>query len=235
MDSSLAVIIAAAGTGSRMEAGINKQFLLIDGKPMLAHTLDVFEKTDLVNEIVIVAHQDEIEYCTKEIVECFNYQKVAHVIPGGETRQDSVWEGLQRLSEQTNYVAVHDGARPFASSTLLKNLLTEAIQWGAAIPGIQSRDTLKMIDRDFFVSQTLDRSIIWAIQTPQVFNYQELKSAYESALQDGLQATDDATLFETYIGRVKIVAGENDNFKITTPDDLIRADYLAKQLKSLRR
>ncbi len=227
MVNNLRVVIAAAGTGSRMKSSINKQYMLLNSRPILSYSLDVFEKFEVVDEIVIVAHSRDVEYCEKEIVDKFGYRKVKKVIPGGEQRQDSVWAGLLQLNrDTTDYVAVHDGARPLLTSALLSNLITGAAKWGAAIPGIYVRDTLKMVGQDGFVDHTLDRSRVVFVQTPQIFNFKKIYQAYEMALKEGFTGTDDASLFEKYMGRVKVVPGNYRNLKITTPEDLIIAQAL---------
>lgn len=227
MVNNLRVVIAAAGTGSRMKSRINKQYMLLNSRPILSYSLDVFEKYEAVDEIVIVANPRDTEYCEKEIVKKFGYRKVKKVIPGGEQRQDSVWAGLMQLNrDTTDYVAVHDGARPLLTSALISDLIRQAEEWGAAIPGVYVRDTLKMVDRDGFVGNTLDRSSTVFIQTPQVFRFQEIYQAYKMALEEGFKSTDDAALFEKYIGRVKVVPGNYNNLKITTPEDLIIAQSL---------
>ncbi|CFX03787.1 Nucleotide-diphospho-sugar transferases [Syntrophomonas zehnderi OL-4] len=226
MASNLRVVIAAAGQGSRMKTRVNKQFILLKTHPVLAYSLDFFEKQDMVDEIVVVTSEKEVDYCQREIVDKFRYRKVSAVLPGGRERQDSVWEGLKHLSPDTDFVAVHDGARPLLSSDVLQRLLNEAREWGAAIPGVASKDTLKMVDKDSFVRQTIDRSMVYSIQTPQVFLYSELREAYQLAYEENYYATDDAALFEKYIGRVKVVAGDYNNIKITTPEDLMIARSL---------
>ncbi|MDD3268077.1 MAG: 2-C-methyl-D-erythritol 4-phosphate cytidylyltransferase [Syntrophomonadaceae bacterium] len=228
MDDNLRVVIAAAGAGSRMGKKINKQYMLLKSRPLLTYSLDVFEKSPLVEEIVIVAHPQEIEYCEREIVKKYGYKKVNSVVAGGKERQDSIWAGLKQLGSDTAYVAVHDGARPFISSVLIEELLQEAKEWGAAIPGVAVKDTLKHVDRDGFVRQTLDRASIIAVQTPQIFKYAELCEAYANAYEEGLIVTDDAGLFEKYIGRVKVVTGDYFNIKITTPEDMLIAKSLIK-------
>ena len=233
MANNLRVVIAAAGSGKRMGSKINKQYMLLKGKPILAYSLDIFEAFGLVDDIVIVAHPREIEYCEKEVVEKFGYTKVRRGIPGGEQRQDSVWAGLKELDHTTCFVAVHDGARPLLTGGLISELLKEAEEWGAAIPGVRARDTLKMVDRDNFVGQTLDRTGVVAVQTPQIFNYKELTRAYEFAYEEDFVATDDAALFEKYIGRVKVVPGNHDNLKITTPEDIIIAESILKDKVSV--
>ncbi len=229
MASNLKVVIAAAGLGSRMGQKINKPYLTLLSKPVLAYSIDVFEAYPKVDEIVVVAHLDEIDYCQREVIERYGYQKVAKVVPGGATRQDSVLEGLHSLGPETTYVAVHDGARPLISPALIGRLMEAAQAWGAAIPGIMARDTLKTLSPDGFVAQTLDRALIASIQTPQVFRYQELVQAYEQAARDDLAGTDDASLYEAYIGRVKLVPGEVENIKMTTQEDMLLAEaYLQR-------
>lgn len=230
MVNNLRVVIAAAGSGSRMGGKINKQYILLKSRPLLAYSLDVFEKMELVDEIVIVAQAREIEYCEREVVKRFSYQKVSRVVAGGLERQDSIWAGLEELNSNTDFVAVHDGARPFVTSELIEEVLKEAVRWGAAIPGVAVRDTLKQVDRDNFVRQTLDRSSVFAIQTPQIFRYCELHKAYEYAREQRVKATDDASLFEKYIGRVKVVPGDYRNLKITTPEDLAIARTILDSL-----
>lgn len=229
MVNNLRVVIAAAGSATRMRSKINKQYLLLKSKPVLTYSLDAFEQYELVDQIVVVANPEEVDYCEREIVKKYGYRKVSGVIPGGRQRQDSVWEGLKHLGEDTDLVAVHDGARPLMSYRMLKELMHEAEEWGAAVPGVKAKDTLKFVDRDDFVRQTLDRTTVVAIQTPQIFKYSELRSAYRLAQEEGFRATDDAAIFENYIGRVKVVPGEYSNIKITTPEDLKIAEVLLRE------
>lgn len=226
MADGLAVVVAAAGTGSRMGGKIKKQFLLLNSKPVLYYSLKVFEEMDLVDEVILVTHSQELDYCKKEIVEKFGFGKVKAVVAGGATRQQSVWNGLQSLIKEPHIVAIHDGARPLVTEALILVLLKAAREWGAAIPGVPIRDTVKMVDGDGFVVRTLDRSVIMGIQTPQAFNYKELVKAYQMAGEEQFEASDDASLFERYIGRVKVVAGDYANLKITTREDLIITEGL---------
>jgi len=228
MVNNLRVVIAAAGKGSRMKSGINKQYMLLNSRPILSYSLDFFEKLDIVEQIVVVTGEHELDYCEQEVIKRFKYNKVSAVLPGGKERQDSVLIGLHKLGPDTDLVAVHDGARPLLSSGLFFRLFKQAEEWGAAIPGIPSKDTLKMVDGESFVRQTLDRTSVYAIQTPQIFKYAELMTAYQKAYEENFQGTDDASLFERYIGRVRVVEGEYNNLKITTPEDLIIAEALLK-------
>lgn len=229
MVDNLRVVVAAAGKGSRMGSSLNKQYLLLNGWPVLSYSLDFFERLRVVSQIVVVCAANEVDYCQQEVVKRFNFNKVTAVVPGGQERQDSVWLGLQQLPRDTDLVAVHDGARPLLSAEVIARLVAEAKEWGAAIPGIPSKDTVKLGDRDGFVRQTLDRTSVYAIQTPQVFNFNELLTAYREAREEGFLGTDDASLFERYIGRVKIVTGDYNNIKITTPEDMIVAAALLKR------
>ena len=229
MVSKLRVIIAAAGQGNRMQSSTNKQYLLLNERPVIAYSLDFFDKLDVVDEIVVVTGEKELDYCENEIIKRFKYNKVSAVLPGGAERQDSVWAGLTKLGSDTELVAVHDGARPLLSLAVFLRLLEAAEQWGAAIPGVVCKDTIKVVDKDGFVSQTPDRSTLFAIQTPQVFRYDQLLAAYRQAYQDDFRGTDDAALFEHYIGRVKVVEGDFNNLKITTPGDLVLAKALLGQ------
>ncbi|HWQ76924.1 MAG TPA: 2-C-methyl-D-erythritol 4-phosphate cytidylyltransferase [Syntrophomonas sp.] len=220
MADNLRVVIAAAGQGSRMGSKTNKQFMILNSKPVITYSLDFFEKQEEVDEIVVVTSARELEYCRTEIVEKNRYRKVSTVLVGGQQRQDSVWTALQYLDQATDFVAIHDGARPLLSADVMARLLKAAEEWGAAIPGVPSRDTIKMVNKDSFVRQTLDRNVIFSIQTPQVFKFSELYTAYKYAAEEGFYATDDSALFERYVGQVKVVEGDYDNIKITTPLDL---------------
>ncbi len=226
MDKSLQVVIAAAGLGSRMNSELNKQYMLIKGRPVLAYSLDRFEEHTAVDSIVVVANSNEVQFCEKEIINKYGYKKVAGVIPGGKQRQDSVWSGLNAFEHRTGLVAIHDGARPLLTGKLLEDLLLAAKKWDAAVPGVPARDTLKTIDEEGFVINTLDRSRIIAVQTPQIFKFKLLWRAFQMAYAEGVYGTDDASLFERYVGRVKIVKSDNRNLKITTSEDLSIAETL---------
>jgi len=229
LDSSgLKVIIAAAGQAVRMGGRINKPYLEVNNYPVLAYSLRFFEDFRFCDEVVIIAAEGELEYCRRNIVEKYNFAKVAAVLPGGRERQDSIWVGLKFLQNRNcSLVAVHDSARPLLSLTLMEELINEAIKWNAAIPGVRVKDTIKLVDKNNFVLSTPDRKALYAVQTPQVFNYQQLYNAYVRAEQDNYKGTDDAMLYEKYIGKVKVVETGHNNPKITTPDDLIIVKALA--------
>lgn len=230
MPDRLRVVVAAAGTGSRMGMATNKQYLLLNAKPVLSYCLDFFESLAVVDQVVVVCRADEQDYCRKEIIAPYGYRKVTAVLAGGPERQDSVWNGLISLPPDTGLVAVHDGARPLLSKSMFDRIIKAAQRWGAAVPGIPPKDTLKSVDGDQFVRQTLDRGSIVAVQTPQIFGFGDLLQAYRRAQEEGFRGTDDASLFERYIGRVKVVAGDYRNLKITTPEDLALAEVLLHSL-----
>lgn len=225
MANNLTVVIAAAGTGSRMKSKINKQYISLRGKPVLYYSLNCFSQMEQVQDIVVVAHPDEVDHCRISIVEKYQFPRV-NVIPGGASRQESVQAGLEFLDVETSYVAVHDGARPLIEPELVLKVFQEAKKHGAAIPATMATDTMKVIDKDGFVIKTLDRRTLISVQTPQIFNYAHLLQAYERAAKDNFTGTDDASLYEKYIGRVKTLIGDSPNLKITSPEDLIIAEQL---------
>lgn len=222
----LMVIIAAAGTGSRMQSNINKQYMLLNNRPVLYYAVQTFSQISQVKEIVIVAHPDEVEYCSEYVVKRYEFTKVTEVIAGGETRQDSVVLGLQALQANLPYVAIHDGARPLVRPESILEVFSEAIVNGAAILGTFATNTMKLVDEDNYVFETLDRSKLVAVQTPQIFDYAKLIKAYELAKRDNFVGTDDASIYEKYIGKVKVVIGDNTNIKITNPEDISIAEQL---------
>lgn len=217
----VSVIIPAAGQSRRMGLGTNKQFLTLKGKPVLAHTLAVFENCLAVQEIIIVAAEGEEEYCRREIIENHSFSKVSQVITGGKERQDSVYQGILALSPDTEIVIVHDGARPFLTAELINRSIEHCLETGAAIVAVPVKDTIKIVNGEQTVENTPPRHTLWAVQTPQTFRYSLLKEAHDRAKMQGFLGTDDASLVERLGGQVKVVLGSYENLKITTPEDLI--------------
>jgi 2-C-methyl-D-erythritol 4-phosphate cytidylyltransferase len=227
----LSVIIPAAGMGKRMGGDVNKQFMLLAGVPILVHTLRIFQECERVERIVVVTSQHSIEK-VNGYVHKWNLSKIVNVIVGGEHRQDSVSKGLQDLSRFENtIVMIHDAVRPCVRSSDILAVADAAAEFGAAVVGVQPKDTIKTSRDGFFYSETLDRAILWAVQTPQAFQWKVFQEASLQARKDSFYGTDDAQLVERLGFRVKIVPGCTDNIKVTTPGDLDLAERLVKKRK----
>lgn len=210
-----------------MGSARSKQFMDLCGKPMLAVTLERFQKCALVDGIVVVVSQQNVDYCAREIVERFELTKVAEVIAGGEWRQESVSKGIEAVSNSSKWILVHDGVRPLVSAELIERIITAAQTYRAVIPGIPVKDTLKTIDSQGKVLKTVERRAIWAIQTPQIFRREDIQVAHRKAVQEGWQGvTDDAFLIEKTGIPVEVIEGEETNIKITTVKDLELARLL---------
>ncbi len=220
-------IIVAAGRGNRIGGEAPKQFRKVLGKPILYYTLFKFEQCPAVDDVILVASTDW-QFHAADIVDEFGLRKVTKIVVGGSQRQDSVFKALQSLEGQTKIVLVHDAVRPFVSKAKLEEVIVAGKQHGAAILAVPPRDTIKS-EADGFVKQTLDRKLLWSVQTPQVFAADLLRKAYESAFNNGIYQTDDSALVERIGHRVKIVMGENSNIKITVPTDLMLAELLLKE------
>lgn len=215
-------IIAAAGQGRRMGHGINKVFISLNRRPLLSYTIEVFEKCEAIDEIIIVTGEEDI-LRLQALVDANGYGKVRLIVAGGMERQQSIDNALQRLSPGTRWVVVHDGARPFVSVEMIAKAVEEARRWGAAGIAVPVKDTVKIADDDGFIKQTPDRNRLWAMQTPQAFARDILERAYRQGDESGLSATDDAALVEALGVKVKLIIGEYTNIKITTPEDLLFA------------
>ena len=216
----ISVVIPAAGQGRRMKASINKQYLTLKKKPILSYTLDVFEQCQVIDEIIVVVNKDEIDICQQQVLAPYGYQKVKLVV-GGDTRQKSVYEGLKQVNEKTQIVLIHDGARPMIKEETILKSIEETRRHRATVVAVPAKNTIKVVDQDGFVHHTPDRSTLYEIQTPQSFEYKLILEAHARAKADGFEGTDDASLIERLNLPVKIVLGEYNNIKITTPEDLI--------------
>jgi 2-C-methyl-D-erythritol 4-phosphate cytidylyltransferase len=222
-------LIPAAGSGSRMGTTQRKPYLTLAGKPILVHTLTVFEQCSLIKEILLIVSSSDLEYSRTSIVETYKLTKVNKIVVGGAKRQDSVWEGLKALEGQYGLVMVHDGVRPFVSQGIVENAIHETAHYGATVAAVPVKDTIKIVSKEAEVVETIDRSRVWAVQTPQTFKYDILKMAYEKAYEDGFYGTDDASLVERLGMKVKIIPGSYDNIKITTPSDLVMGEAILKK------
>ncbi len=215
-------IVLAAGQGKRMGGKVQKQFLEISGYPVLYYSLRAFENSDIISEIILVTGADEIETCKKDFVEKYNFTKVTKVVAGGKERYDSVYNGLQNVSKDSEYVFIHDGARPMVNEEILVSGYKNVSMYGAAVAGVPSKDTVKIVDADGFAVETPDRSTIWNVQTPQIFEAKLITEAYERMMEvPHKHVTDDAMVAETFMNvKVKIYHASYENIKITTPEDL---------------
>ncbi|WP_366923289.1 2-C-methyl-D-erythritol 4-phosphate cytidylyltransferase [Metallumcola ferriviriculae] len=201
-----------------MKSNVNKQFISLKGKPVLAHTLEKFERSPLINDIIVVVRDKEIELCRSAVLDKHAFKKIKALVAGGDERVHSVAKGLAQCSEDTDLVVVHDGARPLLTLSLLQRVLEKALECGAAIAAVHVKDCIKEVGDEGHVRQTLERSCLWAAQTPQAFRYSVLKEAYDKALPDVVY--DDAMLVELCQGDVRVVEGDYRNIKVTTPADL---------------
>lgn len=225
-------IVLAAGQGRRMGTETQKQYLEILGKPVLCYSLEVFQNSEMIDDIIIVVGKGQEEYCKKEIVEKYRIQKVKKIVSGGIERYHSVWNGLQEL-EESGYVFIHDGARPFVDEEMIKRVYENVLQYKACVVGMPVKDTIKIADLSEFAQETPDRKRVWSVQTPQVFQTAIIKNAYEILLeQEESNVTDDAMVVEKILGKkVKLVLGSYENIKITTPEDLDIARVFAEKRK----
>ena len=225
-------IILAAGQGKRMKTKVQKQFLILQGKPLLYYSLACFQKSDEIQEIVVVTGKESIDYCRSEIIEKYGFTKVKSIAEGGKERYDSVYAGLEACSADTDYVFIHDGARPFVTEDIIKRTKEVAVTYQACIAGMPSKDTVKIIDENNMVSATPERSRVWSVQTPQVFLYSLIKEAHDTARSVSMQGiTDDAMVVEQYKNTpVHIVEGAYENIKITTPEDILVAEKILEKI-----
>ncbi|NLP16388.1 MAG: 2-C-methyl-D-erythritol 4-phosphate cytidylyltransferase [Clostridiales bacterium] len=232
MKNKVTAVIMAAGQGKRMNTPVAKQFIMLEDKPVLFYSIKSFEDS-LVDEIIIVCGHGQIDYCTHNIIEPYGFKKITRIVEGGKERYDSVRLALSAI-EQTDYVLIHDGARPFISTALINEVIQVVRQSKACIVAAPVKDTIKIVDKDGWIKETPDREYMWMAQTPQAFEYSSIRRAYallfEEEEADRKVITDDAMVYERYIKRpVKIVKGDYNNIKLTTPDDLILAQEIKKQ------
>ena len=224
----VAALIPAAGMGKRMGKDRQKQFLMLGDMPVLAHTLKAFEGIDEVREIIVIAPKGEEGFCLDKIVEKYRIHKVTKVIAGGRERQDSVYNGLKLVSDDTDFVIVHDGVRPFISKDIIKRSIELAKEADGVVAGVPAKDTIKRVSNDMFVEATMNRQHLWLIQTPQTFKYKIINEAYNKAYINDYYGTDDASLVERLGYKIKVIMDSYENIKITTPEDMIFAETIYK-------
>jgi 2-C-methyl-D-erythritol 4-phosphate cytidylyltransferase len=219
-------IVPAAGSGNRMGRDVSKQYLSLGGRPLLVHTLKVFEECSLVDGLLVVVPPQDIEFVRNSVLAPWNLKKVAGVIPGGKERQDSVRAGIGALDRETGLVVIHDAVRPFITVGLIENCIRAAVEEGAATVGVPVKDTVKEVAPDGRVMRTCDRTLLWLTQTPQAFRRDIIENAHIAAARDGFRGTDDTSLVERLGIAVRMIRGDYGNIKITTPEDLVIAEAL---------
>jgi len=225
-------LIVAGGKSLRFGGEVPKQFRTVCGRPMLAWTIDSFEKAASIDEIVIVAAEEYLQYTTERVIDPYGFSKVRKVVSGGRVRRESVLNGLNALPTTTELVAIHDGARPLISPEDIDNVVAVAAKEKAAIIAAKATDTIKRV-RDTFIINTLDRDVLYLAQTPQVVAYDLILRVHKEFDQQGGgdNITDDASMVEKSGGKVKAVEPSSPNFKITTAEDLILAEAILKGRK----
>lgn len=224
----VSALILAAGKGERMGAGINKQFLKINGKPLLYYAIKTFSDCDDINEIILVCSRDEINYCKAEIVDRYSFGKVSRLTAGGFKRQDSVYNGLKAAAD-CDIVLIHDGARPFVNMKIIKEGIIYARKYGACACGVVPKDTIKVRSESGFSEGTLKRDALFSVQTPQCFKKEIIDECYEKLKIDPFEATDDTSVAEHFGYKVFLYNGSYENIKITTPEDLFVAESILKK------
>lgn len=222
-------IVLAAGQGKRMRTKIQKQYLLMAGKPVLYYSLKAFEKSEIIDEIYLVTGKGDEAFCREQIVNKYGIEKVTHILCGGAERYLSVWNALKEMDEG-GYVFIHDGARPFIDGKLIQRAYDEVVKSKACVVGMPVKDTIKIADDKLNVEETPDRSRVWMVQTPQVFETTLVKRAYADLIHQNISnVTDDAMVVEQMSGHaIHLVKGSYENIKITTPEDLEIGELFVK-------
>lgn len=239
-------IVLAAGRGSRMGSGVAKQYMLLQGRPLIWYALHAVEESSMIDDCILVTGAEDISYVKEEIVARYGFHKVEAVVAGGKERYDSVYHALRALadgkteqgdvcvSNRDGYIFIHDGARPFLTEEILKRCYETVRRYHACVAGMPVKDTIKIVDKCGFAEETPDRNFMWQVQTPQVFDAPLILSAYERLMQEkerllreGIFVTDDAMVVETFTDcRVRLVEGDYRNMKVTTPEDMAVAEAL---------
>lgn len=228
-DYCVSAVVVAGGQGTRMNMDKNKQYVEIAGKMVLARTLEAFQDSVYIDEIILVVNSDDIIYCKDEIVKFYDLSKVKTLVSGGKERQQSVYNGLKEVSANSDIILIHDGARPFIDEEIIERCVLGVLESGAVSVGVPVKDTIKTTDIDGNIAFTLDRSSLWSIQTPQGFKAQLILDAHKRAIDEGFVGTDDAVLVERLGQKVKVVMGDYLNIKITTKEDLVIGEAFARK------
>jgi len=225
MDRKKIAVITAAGKGIRLRKDIKKQYIKINEKPIIYHTIKVFNDSDFIDDIIIVADRDNLQYLKNEIIDRYNFSKVTDVVEGGSTRKDSVRNGFNRIQDKESIIIIHDGVRPFIDRKIILKSIEVAEEKGGAVAAIKSSDTIKIVNNTK-VEKTLDRKNLRRIQTPQTFRYEVLEKGYSTVTWQGNRITDESYIVESAGFHVYTVEGSETNIKITTEFDLQFAEFL---------
>ncbi|MBM4764966.1 2-C-methyl-D-erythritol 4-phosphate cytidylyltransferase [Bacillus sp. B15-48] len=224
------VVIPAAGQGKRMGAGKNKLYITLEGIPVLIHTLRIFDEDEQCDGVILAIHRDD-EEGFKDLLKTYQIKKVTELVYGGKERQNSVFNGIKTIHSD-GIVLVHDAARPFIKKSTIHKLVQAAEEDGAAIVAVPVKDTVKRAE-NLQVTETIERSSLWAVQTPQAFRVSLVLQAHEQAETDQFIGTDDASLVERLHQKVVIIEGDYDNIKLTTPEDIYFAEAILKKNRRL--
>lgn len=220
-------IIVAAGKSERMGPSVDKAFLNLGTKPVLAYSILAFEKCHDIDGVVLVVRKDRLD-SARAMTQMYGCAKIKKVVAGGASRQASVMNGLAYIGEDTKIVAVHDGARPCVTSAYISEIIKTAKRTGSGVAATKITDTIKYVEKGFTISKTIDRSNLWSVQTPQAFRYDLLKKAFDFVRKKGLTVTDEASAVEQVSDEVHLVPSTLPNVKITTADDLVVAATLLR-------
>lgn len=230
-------IVLAAGQGKRMGTSVQKQYIELDGKPLIYYTLESFEKSEIIDDIILVVGEGQEKYAQNQIVEKYGFVKIRAIVAGGKERFDSVWQGLGMIAGEECYVYIHDGARMFVDEEIFERAYYTVEHYKACVAGVPSKDTIKLVDDDTFAVNTPERKYVWAVQTPQVFENSLIQEAYSQLMKkECINVTDDAMVVEQTMNRpVKLFEGSYKNIKITTPEDLEIAKVFLEERKAERK
>jgi 2-C-methyl-D-erythritol 4-phosphate cytidylyltransferase/2-C-methyl-D-erythritol 2,4-cyclodiphosphate synthase len=226
-------IILAGGAGKRLKAHMAKQYLFLNHMPVLVHTLKVFQKSKVIDNIILALPPDDLVSIRQELIDKYGLTKVTTIVAGGKKRQDSVNNGLAAINEKCDVVVIHDAVRPFVTQELIIQVVAAAKTTGAASAGVKAKDTIKETKKDNMVAATIPRQNLWLTQTPQAFKFELLKEAFKSAYVEKFYGTDDASLVERIGKNVKMIEGSYENIKITTQEDILIADALMKKVSEI--
>lgn len=226
-------IVLAAGKGTRMKSGVQKQYMTVHSRPVLYYSLRAMQAHPRIEEIILVVGAGEEEYCRSQIVIPYGFTKVSRIVAGGAERYESVKNGLAAIGAEAGWVLIHDGARPCLTAEIIDRSIDGVRAYSACVAAMPVKDTIKIADSGCFTKETPDRSMLWQVQTPQSFSLEVIREAYRRAAQSAeIKVTDDAQMVELYVPeiRVKLVEGAYTNIKVTTPEDMILAQAFLADL-----